>query len=123
MVRRSGRKLDVSPVWYQRHVTTPFSSPDTTRLQSAGDQWTADTAVCTQGTKPSPAVCGCRCHLSPHRTEGQPVKVWVEAGAHLVSGMLPDQKPAGCIPEAHAAIAGGADADVVLARMLAEGET
>lgn len=81
MVRRSGRKLDVSPVWYQRHVTTPFSSPDTTRLQSAGDQWTAATAVCTQGTKPCPAACGYRCHLCPrlthhHWTEGQPVKAW-----------------------------------------------
>lgn len=41
-------------------------------------------------------------------------------GAHLVSSMFPEKNPAGGVPEADAAIAGGADADVALAWMLTE---
>ena len=36
--------------------------------------------------------------------------------------MFPDENPAGGVPEADAAINGGADADVALAWMLTEGE-
>lgn len=57
MDRGSGKQLAVSPVWYQWHTTTPFSSPDTTRLQSTGDQWTAVMAVCTQGKRASETSC------------------------------------------------------------------
>jgi len=46
MVLGSGKKLVVSPVLYQWHTTTPFSSPDTTRFLSTGDQCTADTELC-----------------------------------------------------------------------------
>ncbi|MEQ2200938.1 hypothetical protein XENOCAPTIV_005146 [Xenoophorus captivus] len=43
MVLGSGKKLAVSPVWNQWQTTTPFSSPETTRFLSAGDQCTAET--------------------------------------------------------------------------------
>lgn len=66
MDRGSGKQQAVSPVWYQWHTTTPFSSPDTTRLQSTGDQWTAVMAVCTQG-KSASETCG-------ERTSPLPVK-------------------------------------------------
>lgn len=46
MVLGSGKKLLVSPVWYQWHTTMPFSSPDTTRFLSTGDQCTAETGLC-----------------------------------------------------------------------------
>lgn len=39
-----------------------------------------------------------------------------------MSRMFPDQNPAGGVPEADAAVAGAADAEVALAWMLAEGE-
>lgn len=46
MVLGSGKKLAVSPVWNQWQTTTPFSSPDTTRFLSTGDQCTAATGDC-----------------------------------------------------------------------------
>lgn len=49
MVLGSGKKLAVSPVWYQWHTTMPFSSPDTTRFLSTGDQCTAETGFCVWG--------------------------------------------------------------------------
>lgn len=48
MVLGSGKKLAVSPVLYQWQTTMPFSSPDTTRFLSTGDQCTAVTEVCSR---------------------------------------------------------------------------
>lgn len=45
MVRGSGKKLLVSPVWNQWHTTMPFSSPDTTKFLSTGDQCSAETGL------------------------------------------------------------------------------
>lgn len=131
MVRGSGKKLAVSPVWCQWHSTTPFSSPDTTRLQSTGDQWTAATAVCTQGK--SARQPWLRIEIGGVERGNAPLPGKLPSGvclfklregnvSHLVSSTFPDKKPAGRVPEADAAIAGGADADVALAWMLAERE-
>lgn len=51
MVLGSGKKLALSPVWCQWQTTMPFSSPDTTRLLSTGDQCTAVTGVCVEKKK------------------------------------------------------------------------
>lgn len=40
--------------------------------------------------------------------------------AHLMDSVFPDKSPAGGIPEADAAITGGADADVTLAHVTTE---
>ncbi|TNN69119.1 39S ribosomal protein L22, mitochondrial [Liparis tanakae] len=105
MVRGSGKKLAVSPVWYQWQTTTPFSSPDTTRFLSTGDQCTAETEFCVG--------CSAACSLqgAPERHRADP---------HLVGRLLPDQHLAVRVPEANRPIVGGADADVTLTRMLAE---
>lgn len=124
MDRGSGKQLAVSPVWYQWHTTTPFSSPDTTRLQSTGDQWTAVTAVCTQAKVHQKPVAreplhflskpGC---LSFHSN----CSIWkTERNAHLMSSIFSDKRPGGSVPEAEAAVTGGADADVTLACMMTE---
>lgn len=131
MVRGSGKKLAVSPVWCQWHTTTPFSSPDTTRLQSIGDQWTAVMAVCTQGKSQklvereplhflsSPGWLSLHSNYDMWKSEGSDV---MESGvdAHLMSSVFSDKSPDGSVPDADAAVTGGADADVILACMMTE---
>lgn len=112
MVLGSGKKLAASPVWNQWHTTTPFSSPDTTRSLSTGDQCSAETGFCEEN----------RASVRTAQTQQSRWEGPTGARPHLMSQLLPDQRPAVGVPEADAAVGGGADADVVLTRVLAEGE-